>query len=98
MSKLEYYARPLVAFDASNPVHREFYYEFLERRSWGYCPVRFIVPDMNGMDLIRMIQLELLQYYVKKEFKGKKVEKSTTNRRRKVLGLTNGGHDAILEV
>ena len=72
MSKLEYYARPLIAFDARNREHREYYNQFLEKNTWGYCPVRFIVPEGHGMDLVRMIQLELLKYYVEKEFKRKK--------------------------
>jgi len=35
MSKLEFYARPLVAFDPSNKQHRRHYYEFLRSRTWG---------------------------------------------------------------
>jgi hypothetical protein len=72
MSRLEYYNRPLVAFDAHNKEHRAFYAEFLKRGGWGFCPVRFIVPDAQGMDLIRMIQNELLTYYVEREFKLRK--------------------------
>lgn len=68
MSKLEFYSRPLVAFDAHNKEHRRFYYEFIETMSWGHCPVRFIVPDGTGMDLVKMIQSELLKYYVGLEF------------------------------
>lgn len=68
MSKLEYYARPLVAFDAKNKEHRRFYFEFVKSHSWGHCPVRFIVPDESGWDLISMIQRQLLEFYVHKEF------------------------------
>lgn len=96
MSKLEYYSRPLVAFDPANPVHRKFYHEFLEFNTWGRCPVRFIVPDQNGLDLLRMIQAEMLKYYINQEF-GEVRVKSKSHRGRKVLGLTNGGHDVILE-
>jgi len=96
MSKLEYYARPLVAFDAANKEHRRFYYNFVETRSWGHCPVRFIVPEATGMDLIRMIQTELIKFYIEREFLGEKVEKKPT-KGRKVLGLTNGGHGVVFQ-
>ncbi len=75
MSRLEYYARPLVAFDAHNKEHRRHYYTFRQTLSWGKCPVRFIVPNESGWDLISMIQRQLLEYYVDKEFKAVKVEK-----------------------
>lgn len=69
MSKLEFYARPLVAFDASNKEHRRWYAEFLEYGGWGKCPVRFICPHESGSDLIKMITRLLVDYYVQKEFK-----------------------------
>jgi hypothetical protein len=68
MSKLEFFARPLVAFDAANKDHRRYYYEFLEYKGWGKCPVRFAVPDDVGTDLTIMIKNQLIEYYVKKEF------------------------------
>jgi hypothetical protein len=58
-----------VAFDAHNKEHRRHYYTFRSTHSWGKCPVRFIVPDESGWDLISMIQRQLLEYYVDKEFK-----------------------------
>ena len=69
MSKLEYYARPLVAFDPTNKDHRRWYYEFLEYRGWGTCPVRFICPNDNGLDLTLMIRDNLAKWYVDKEFR-----------------------------
>jgi hypothetical protein len=68
MSRLEYYSRPLVAFDPHNKDHRRFYAKFLETRSWGKCPVRFICPEDSGGDLISMIKNSLIQYYVEREF------------------------------
>jgi hypothetical protein len=68
MSRLEYYSRPLVAFDAHNKNHRRFYANFLETRSWGRCPVRFIVPEDCGGDLVSMIKNSLIQYYIEREF------------------------------
>jgi len=100
MSKLEYYSRPLVAFDPYNKEHRKFYYEFVETRSWGHCPVRFIVPDATGMDLIRLIQAELLNYYVVKEFEGDKRKGSKGARRTRgarTIGLTSGGFELKID-
>lgn len=68
MSKLEYYSRPLVAFDAANKQHRQYYYNFLKNNTWGHCPVRFICPAETGSDLIKMMQRLLVDYYIKKEF------------------------------
>ena len=95
MSKLEYYSRPLVAFDASNKEHRRFYHEFQLHNTWGRCPVRFICPHEHGMDLIKMIQKQMIEYYVRQEFKNEKPK--TRQKGRKMLGLTNGGHGVILE-
>jgi hypothetical protein len=69
MSKLEFYARQLVAFDPGNKQHRRYYYEFLESRTWGRCPVRFICPEQTGADLVKMMQTQLVDWYVKQEFK-----------------------------
>jgi hypothetical protein len=68
MSRLEYYARPLVAFDVTNKEHRRHYYNFVKTRGWGSCPVRFICPDTTGHDLVGIIQRQLVEYYVNKEF------------------------------
>ncbi len=67
MSKLSYYGRPWVVFDASNKEHREWFAQFQVRRSWGSCPVRFILNEGSG-NLITQIQRELVDYYVKEEF------------------------------
>lgn len=97
MSRLEYYSRPWVAFDASNKEHRRFYAEFLKFNTWGRCPVRFLVTDDHGMDLPTMIRNKLCEYYVAQEFKGEKLEKRNP-KGRKVIGLTSSGHGVILEV
>ena len=73
MSKLEFLARPLVAFDPGNKDHRRYYAEFLEYGGWGMCPVRFICPDTAGYDLTLMIRNELVQYYIDREFGGSKL-------------------------
>lgn len=69
MSKLEFYARPLVAFDPKNKDHRRWYYQFVEYGGWGKCPVRFICPESTGHDLTIMIRNQLIDYYINKEFK-----------------------------
>ena len=68
VSKLVFYGRPLIVFDASNREHRQFYFQFIETGAWGRCPYRFIVPDDQG-DLITMIQRKLITFYLNKEFK-----------------------------
>jgi hypothetical protein len=67
MSKLEFYSRPLVAFDATLKEHRRVYFQFVKSRSWGHSPFRFIVPEDHG-DLITMIQRSLIDYYIRREF------------------------------
>jgi hypothetical protein len=52
---------------------------------WGKCPVRFICPGDSGYDLTIMIRNELIDYYVKKEFKtvkkvDQKLKKMVDNR------------------
>jgi hypothetical protein len=78
MSRLEFYARPLVAFDPRNKDHRRWYYEFLEYKGWGKCPVRFICTEDHGSDLTVMIRNALVEYYVNKEFKPKATSKLGT--------------------
>ena len=68
MSKLEFYCRPLVAFNPHDKNHRRWYHEFVEYGGWGSCPVRFICPDDNGSDLTIMIKNQLIDYYIQKEF------------------------------
>jgi hypothetical protein len=75
MSRLEFYNRPLVAFDANNKEHRRFYAEFVKTSSWGSCPVRFIVTEDHGGDLISMIKNRLINYYVEREFQINKKKK-----------------------
>jgi hypothetical protein len=95
MSKLEFYARPLVAFDATNKEHRRFYHQFVQTKSWGHCPVRFIVPEATGSDLIKMIQTEMINYYVTKEFNGDKSHDHKPHRHH--VGLTSGGFGLTIE-
>ena len=68
MSKLALYGRPHVVFDSKNKLHREWFADFNKSRSWGNCPVRFVIDNDTG-DLITMIQRQLIQYYVDKEFR-----------------------------
>jgi hypothetical protein len=67
MSKLALFGRQYVVFDAKNKDHRKWFARFNETRSWGSCPVRFVIDNDHG-DLITMIQRELIKYYVDKEF------------------------------
>ena len=69
MSRLEYYQRPLVAFDVEDADHRAYFHEYLIRRTWGRCPVRFICPDEHGPEgLVGIVQRQLVEYYARQEF------------------------------
>lgn len=68
MSRLAYFGRQWVNFDASNKQHRKWFADFQHSGSWGKCPVRFIVADDAG-DLLTMIRRRLIDYYVDREFK-----------------------------
>ena len=67
MSRLAFFGRPWVVFDARNKAHRQWFAEFQHYRSWSHCPVRFIIDNENG-DLLTMIQRRLIDYYTDKEF------------------------------
>jgi hypothetical protein len=68
MSRLDYFGRPWVNFDANNKEHRRWFAEFERSNTWGRCPVRFIVADDAG-DLLSMIRHRLIDYYIDREFK-----------------------------
>ena len=74
MSRLSFYGRQWVVFDAHSKQHRQWFAEFQSRRSWSKCPVRFIIDDENG-DLLTMIQRRLIEYYTDQEFGKKKPAK-----------------------
>jgi len=67
MSRLQLFGRPFVVFDPKNKDHRAHYHNFVVNKTWGSCPVRFVVDDDHG-DLITMIQRRLIEYYTNKEF------------------------------
>lgn len=67
MSRLAYFGRPFVVFDANNRDHREWFAQFQKFGTWGKCPVRFIISDDHG-DLVTLIQRKLIAYYVDQEF------------------------------
>lgn len=78
MSLLYLRARPIVAFDANNADHRRYYRQFLETRSWGKCPVRFMVESLNT-DLLSHINSVMLDWYVRSEFKNAPKQTKTKN-------------------
>lgn len=67
MSKLLLYGRNYVVFDAKNKDHRRWFADFNKNQTWSNCPVRFLIDNDHG-DLVTMIQRNLIQYYVDKEF------------------------------
>jgi hypothetical protein len=104
MSRLEYLARPLVAFDPYNKDHRLYYAQFLEYGGWGHCPVRFICPEDFGTDLPSMIQHSLIYFYVEREFGGSKLAQArskmmneTADRKYKEAGQLRKEAQALLK-
>ena len=79
MSKLEFYSRPLVAFDPANKDHRRYFHEFRKNNTWGRCPVRFILPNESGSDLVKTITRELNDWYISREFEREDVVKKQQN-------------------
>jgi hypothetical protein len=67
MSRLAYIGRPWVAFDPEDKQHRKYFADFQENRTWGKCPIRFIISDDAG-DLLSMMQRRLVEYYTATEF------------------------------
>jgi hypothetical protein len=76
MSILFLKARPIITFDAKNPTHRKYYLDFVKHRTWGYCPVRFMTED-GTTDLVTHVNRKMLDYYVQKEFKGRRASPKT---------------------
>lgn len=72
MSRLEALNRPLVVFDPTNPLHREYFFQFVQTESLARMPVRFTIEDDRG-DLITMIQRKLVQYHLEQEFGNKSI-------------------------
>lgn len=68
MSKLNYFGRPWVVFDVTDKQHRRWFTEFQRTRTWGHCPVRFITDEAQG-ELIVMMQQQMINYYIDREFK-----------------------------
>jgi len=85
MSRLNYWSRPWVLFDAGNKNHRLWFAQFQKNNTWGRCPVRFIAAE-NG-ELLPLMQHQLIEYYINKEFKASNAKhvRSQSKARRKHL-------------
>ena len=94
MSKLGLHVRPIVLFDASNKLHRQWVTKFIETGSWHECPVRFAVHDDHG-NLLGHLQRELIMWYAKQERRGK-IATETKPGRRQLAGLTGGGFELTI--
>ena len=97
MSILHFKSRPWTVFDPANKQHRRWYYEFVKHKTWGKCPVRFIVPEDHG-DLITMCQRALVRWYVDNEFRNvaKKQHSSVSQKRKKTVDkLANRTYNRI---
>jgi len=70
MNKILKITRSLVKFNADDPIHRMWYFEFKKTKSWAKCPVRFAIEN-NFVDVPSCIESKLLNYYMHKDnFKG----------------------------
>ena len=76
-------------FDPSNMEHRSYYYEFLERGTWGRCPYRFIIQEGHKDSLVNQIQKMLLNYYIHMEFQSNQNDTKTIDKRTKSLYTVN---------
>ena len=67
MSVLYLRSRPIIAFDATNPNHRQWYADFVKHRGWGRCPVRFIAESLE-VDLVTFINstIEERHFHIQK--------------------------------
>jgi len=73
---LSTFSRPWVKFDVSNRDHRRWYTEFLQNNAWGQCPVRFVIEDEGGANLLGLMQTRMIEFYTNKEFGQIKIDKA----------------------
>jgi hypothetical protein len=67
-TKLDLFRKPVTAFNPENKLHRKYWAMFMRDQSWINIPVRFVLSD-NAQDLVSMINKQLSDYYINKEFK-----------------------------
>jgi hypothetical protein len=91
MSKLGLHVRPIVLFDASNKLHRQWVTKFIETGHWGECPVRFAVEDDHGF-LLGHLQRKLILWYAEQERRGK-IATTTKPGRKQSAGVTGKGFE-----
>jgi hypothetical protein len=82
-------------FDPANKQHRGYFYEFMERGTWGRCPYRFIIQDGHRDSLVNQIQKMLLNYYINSEFQSNQKIKETVDKKIKPLYNVN---DAVKSI
>lgn len=75
MSLITLSTRPLTRFDPTSKTHRQYYAQFLIKRNWGNCPVRFYLEPGYG-DIVSMIENKLSWYYLSRETKKTLPERS----------------------
>ena len=82
-------------FDPANKQHRGYFYEFMERGTWGRCPYRFIIQEGHRDSLVNQIQKMLLNYYINSEFQSNQKIKETVDKKIKPLYNVN---DAVKSI
>ena len=82
-------------FDPANKQHRGYFYEFMERGTWGRCPYRFIIQEGHRDSLVIQIQKMLLNYYINAEFQSNQKSKESVDKKIKPLYNVN---DAVKSI
>jgi hypothetical protein len=67
--------RPFVVFDASNKDHRLAYREFLKTGTWNKCAYQFVCEE-PFIELPACINIKLVEYYMRVEFKNRSKPKN----------------------
>lgn len=71
MSILELSKKPMVRFDPADKNHRLIFKKFLDNKSWKHSNCQFALDEVS-LDLITMINRDLINYYLKQEFKSRR--------------------------
>lgn len=59
--------RPYALFDASNPLHRQAYFDYIQTKSWVGCPYQFVLEEPY-LELPSCINQKMVEYYMGQEF------------------------------
>jgi hypothetical protein len=81
--------RPTVVFDAANQSHREAFYEFFRRGTWGGCKFNFVLEEPYS-DLITNIHYKITDWYMQREFDKDVISSSRTVKVKQIATKKSG--------